>query len=251
MESIRIGCSGWNYRHWRGDFYPEGLPSKGWFAHYAEHFDTVEINNSFYRLPKPETYETWRDQAPTGFCYAVKASRFLTHNKKLKDPERPLDLLLGHARLLGDHLGPILYQLPPGWKLNRDRLEHFLGRLPADVTHVLEFREPSWLTREVLELLDTHGAAFCTHDMPGMTVPRWASGKAAYVRFHGPSEKYCGRYPDAVLRDWADWMIAEAKRGRRVWVYFNNDIGGAAILDALRLKGMVREAITASSPRSG
>jgi uncharacterized protein YecE (DUF72 family) len=242
MARIRIGCSGWNYRDWRGPFYPEKLPAKDWFSFYAETFDTVEINNSFYRLPKPETYRKWRDQAPEGFCYAVKASRFLTHNKKLKEPEGPLDLLIGNARNLGPHLGPILYQLPPGWKLNRERLEHFLKQLPKDLTHVLEFREPSWLTEEVLALLDAHDVAFCTHDMPGMKVPRRASGKAAYVRFHGHKSKYRGRYPDAVLQDWANWLVTQAREGRAVWAYFNNDYDADAIQDALTLRVMVGQA---------
>jgi uncharacterized protein YecE (DUF72 family) len=242
METIRTGCSGWNYRDWRGRFYPEKLPVKDWFAFYAKTFDTVEINNSFYRLPKPETYRNWREQAPEDFCYAVKASRFLTHNKKLKDPEQPLDLLIGNARNLGARLGPVLYQLPPGWKLNRERLEAFLKLLPADLTHVLEFREASWMTEEVLALLDSHGVAFCAHDMPGLPTLRWASGKAAYVRFHGHRHKYRGRYPDEALQDWADWMVAEAKGGRQVWAYFNNDIGGAAIQDALTLRAMIAQA---------
>lgn len=242
MNRIRIGCSGWNYRDWRGPFYPADLPVKGWFDFYARTFDTVEINNSFYRLPKPEVYRKWRDQAPAGFCYAVKASRFLTHNKKLKEPEDPLRLLVGNARHLGQHLGPILYQLPPGWKLNRERLAHFLEVLPKDLTHVLEFREASWLTEEILALLDTHGVGFCTHDMPGMSIPRWASGKAAYVRFHGHSSKYRGRYPDNVLQDWADWMTAEARQGRNVWAYFNNDYDADAVQDALTLRAMVAQA---------
>ena len=242
MERIRIGCSGWNYRDWRGSFYPEKLATTDWFAFYAQTFDTVEINNSFYRLPRPELFERWRNQAPPGFCYAVKASRFLTHNKKLKEPEAPLALLIGNARHLGSHLGPILYQLPPSWKLNRERLEHFLGALPGDLTHVLEFREKSWMTDEVLAMLDRHGVAFCTHDMPGMKVPRWASGKAAYVRFHGVTGKYRGRYPDATLQGWADWMVGQAEAGREVWAYFNNDYDADAVQDALTLRSMVRQA---------
>jgi uncharacterized protein YecE (DUF72 family) len=202
----------------------------------------VEINNSFYRLPKPAVFEKWREQAPQGFCYAVKASRFLTHNKKLKEPEAPLDLFIGNARHLKDRLGPLLYQLPPGWKLNLGRLEHFLRALPADLIHVLEFREASWMTEEVLALLDAHGVAFCTHDMPGMKVPRWASGKAAYVRFHGHKSKYRGRYPDAVLQDWAGWMTAQARGGRAVWAYFNNDYDADAVQDALTLRAMVAQA---------
>jgi uncharacterized protein YecE (DUF72 family) len=242
MERIRIGCSGWNYRDWRGPFYPKELPVKGWFAFYAGIFDTVEINNSFYRLPKPAVFEKWCAQAPPGFCYAVKVSRFLTHNKKLKEPEAPLDLFIGNARHLGDRLGPLLYQLPPRWALNRERLTHFLGALPAGLTHVLEFREDSWMTDEVLALLDAHQVAFCTHDMPGMKVPRWASGKAAYVRFHGHAGKYRGRYPDSALQSWADWMVAQAKGGRPVWAYFNNDYNADAVQDALTLRAMVAQA---------
>ena len=242
MQRIRIGCSGWNYRDWRGPFYPAAMATRDWFAFYAQTFDTVEINNSFYRLPKPAVFEKWREQAPPGFCYAVKASRFLTHNKKLKEPEAPLALLIGNARHLGPRLGPILYQLPPGWKLNRQRLEHFLAALPSDLTHVLEFREASWMTDEVLSLLDRHGVAFCTHDMPGMEVPRWASGKAAYVRFHGVTSKYRGRYPDSTLQGWADWMVEQAEAGRDVWAYFNNDYDADAVQDALTLRAMVRQA---------
>jgi uncharacterized protein YecE (DUF72 family) len=241
MNAIRIGCSGWNYKDWRGPFYPQDMPVKNWFAFYAQTFDTVEINNSFYRLPKPEVFAKWRDQAPPGFCYAVKASRYLTHNRKLNEPEAPLNLMIGNARHLEPHLGPLLYQLPPHWKLNRERLEYFLARLPSDLTHVLEFRDESWMTEEVLALLDAHGVAFCTHDMPGMKVPRWASGKAAYVRFHGGVSKYRGRYLDSALQSWADWMIEQEKSGRDVWAYFNNDYDADAIQDALTLRAMVRQ----------
>src|SRR3954470_10773127 len=133
MEPIRIGCSGWNYRHWRGLFYPEKMPVKGWFDFYAEQFDTVEINNSFYRLPKAETFDKWRDQARPGFCYAVKANRFLTQAKKLKDCAEPVARMMPPVRHLGATLGPILYQLPPNLQLNLDRLQEFLALLPADL----------------------------------------------------------------------------------------------------------------------
>ena len=144
MEPIRIGCSGWQYKHWRGDFYPAELPQSRWFAHYALTFDTVEINNSFYRLPEAETFDKWREQAPRAFLYAVKASRFLTHMKKLKDPEEPIERFFDRASHLGRHLGPVLYQLPPNWTLNLERFEHFLQALPRRYDHVIEFREPSW-----------------------------------------------------------------------------------------------------------
>ena len=241
MERIRIGCSGWNYKHWRGIFYPQGLPQRRWFEFYAAHFDTVEINNSFYRLPKAETFDKWRAQAPAGFCYAVKANRFLTQAKKLKDCEEPLARMMPPFRALGDRLGPILYQLPPRFRINLERLEQFLTLVPRDVVNVFEFREPSWYVRETYDLLDRHGAAFCIHDMAGSTTERIVTGPIAYVRFHGASGKYWGRYPDEHLLSWSDWMVAQARQGRPVWAYFNNDIHGHAIADALTLKAMVAQ----------
>ena len=167
MERIRIGCSGWNYKHWRERFYPKGLPQRRWFEYYAEHFDTVEINNSFYRLPPAETFRKWRDQAPPGFCYAVKANRFLTQAKKLKNCEEPLERMMAPFRALSPALGPILYQLPPSLRFNPERLERFLELVPKDVTNVFEFRDRSWYVPETFALLERHGAAFCVHDMTG------------------------------------------------------------------------------------
>ena len=242
MERIRIGCSGWNYKHWRELFYPKGLPAHRWFAFYAQHFDTVEINNSFYRLPAPETFDKWREQAPPGFCYAVKANRFLTQAKKLKDCEEPLARMMPPFRHLGDTLGPVLYQLPPQFKLNLERLESFLELVPKDVTNVFEFRDKSWYNPETLDLLERFGASFCAHDMPGSASERWAVGSAAYVRFHGTSGKYWGRYSDEALLSWTDWIVEQARGGREVWCYFNNDIDAHAIGDAHTLKAMVRQA---------
>jgi uncharacterized protein YecE (DUF72 family) len=240
-QRIRIGCSGWVYPHWRDRFYPPKLAVKNWFAYYAEHFDTVEINNSFYRLPKAETFDAWRDQSPAGFCYAVKANRFLTQAKKLKDCEEPLERMMAPFRHLEPALGPILYQLPPRFRINLDRLERFLEILPKDLINVFEFRDSSWYVDEVFTLLDRHGAGFCTHDMTGMETPRAAVGRAAYVRFHGGEGKYWGRYSDERLLDWADWLAEQARSGRPVWAYFNNDIDGHAIEDALTLKAMTSQ----------
>jgi len=241
-SAIRIGCSGWNYRHWRGAFYPDALPVKRWFDHYAGAFDTVEINNSFYRLPKPETFAKWRDQAPPGFRFAVKANRFLTQAKKLRDCADPIARMMAPVRELRETLGPILYQLPPRFRANPERLDEFLALLPRDLTHVFEFREASWHGDEVLAVLERHGASFCTHDMPGLEVPRLAIGPIAYVRFHGSSGKYWGRYSDEALGGWRDWMLAQAEAGREVWAYFNNDIHAEAIADALNLIALVRQA---------
>jgi uncharacterized protein YecE (DUF72 family) len=242
MKAIRIGCSGWNYRHWRGLFYPDGLAQRDWFAFYAGHFDTVEINNSFYRLPSAETFAKWRDQAPPGFCYSVKANRFLTQAKKLKDCEEPLARMMAPLRTLAPRLGPVLYQLPPRFRINLRRLEDFLALTPKDVTNVFEFRDESWYTPETFALLERHGAALCLHDMPGSASERAAVGAAAYVRFHGATGKYWGRYSDEQLRRWADWMVAQAGSGRLVWAYFNNDIDAHAIHDARTLKAMVAQA---------
>src|SRR5207237_638643 len=181
---------------WRDRSYPRGLPQRRWFEFYAEHFDTVEINNSFYRLPKAETFETWRAQAPAGFCYAVKANRFLTQAKKLKDCAEPLQRMMTPFRALGDRLGPILYQLPPRFRINLERLEEFLQLAPRDVTNVFEFREPSWYTDETFALLERYGASFCVHDMQGSITARLSVGPVAYVRFHGGEGKYWGRYPE-------------------------------------------------------
>jgi uncharacterized protein YecE (DUF72 family) len=240
---IRIGCSGWMYRHWRGAFYPETLAVKRWFAHYAEQFNTVGINNSFYRLPKAETFDAWRAQAPPGFCYAVKANRFLTQAKKLKDCDEPLARMMPPFRHLGETLGPILYQLPPRFRINLDRLESFLQLVPKDVINVFEFREPSWYVPETFALLDRYGASFCAHDMPGSASPREAAGPVAYVRFHGGEGKYWGRYSDEGLLGWTDWMAAQSRGGRAVWAYFNNDAEAHAIHDALTLKAMVRQMV--------
>ena len=240
-SDIRIGCSGWVYRHWRGLFYPEGLPQRLWFERYSEEFDTVEINNSFYHLPKPETFDKWREQAPPGFCYAVKANRYLTQAKKLLDCEEPIERMMTAVRHLGDRLGPMLYQMPPSMKIDLQRLESFLQLLPDGVASVFEFRNKSWYTDEVLALLDQYGVGFVAHDMKGLVSPRWSSGNLAYVRFHGGLGKYWGRYPDEALLSWTDWLIDQAKSGKWCWCYFNNDIHGHAIEDARTLKSMIRQ----------
>jgi uncharacterized protein YecE (DUF72 family) len=241
VSNIHVGCSGWVYNHWRGSLYPEGLPQRRWFERYAEEFDTVEINASFYRVPLGSTFEGWRDKAPPVFRYAVKVNRFVTHMKKLLDCEEEVDRFISLARQLGDKLGPLLYQLPPSLHRNLERLDAFLGHLPGDLEHVVEFRHKSWYDEEVLAALDKHHVGFVTHDMKGLVSPRWASGKAAYVRFHGAGGKYWGRYSDDALLEWTDWVLEQASVGRSVWCYFNNDIHGHAIDDARTLKSMVRQ----------
>lgn len=237
--TLRVGCSGWQYKHWRGDFYPREIPAARWFEYYSARFDTVEINNSFYRLPEAETFARWRERAPARFLFAVKASRFLTHMKKLKDPEEPVERLFTRMRHLGRRLGPVLYQLPPGFKLDFGRLEHFLHVLPRGVRHVLEFRDPSWYADRVSELLARHGVARCLHDMQGSATGRERVGPFVYVRYHGASGTYSGGYPADRLERWAEWLQAERESGADVFAYFNNDVGGHAPRDAVTLRRLL------------
>jgi len=238
---VRIGTVGWSYRHWRGSFYPESMPQRQWLAYYAEHFDTVEVNTTFYHLPRASTCESWAQTAPAGFVYALKASRLITHDRRLADAEAGLAAFIDRARLLGEHMGPILFQLPPTFECDLHRLEGFLGLLPGDLTSVFEFRHDTWFRQETFDLLAEHGACFCSHDMPRRPSPRRATGPAAYVRFHGLTRRYTGSYPEDVLLDWAHWLGERYREGRSIYAYFNNDVGGFAVDDAQRLRGMLAE----------
>ncbi len=235
---IRIGTSGWEYRHWAGDFYPTGLPRSRWLERYSEEFDTVELNNPFYHLPSGDVFEAWGRRVPTEFRFAVKASRYLTHLKRLRDPAEPLDRFWSRARRLGEHLGPVLYQLPPRWRPNRRRLADFLAAVP-DEPQTIEFRDRRWYGPMTFALLADAGVALCLHDMAGSTPPPTPVGPFAYVRFHGSGERYGGRYPSQRLSAWARRMVDWADAGLPVWAYFNNDIGGHAVRDADRLRTMV------------
>lgn len=236
----RIGTAGWVYRHWRGVFYPPDLPQGAWFARYAREFDTVEINNSFYRLPSDDAFDAWRAQAPPGFLYAVKASRFLTHLKKLKDPEEPLARFFARAGRLGPALGPILYQLPPRWGLDLPRFAHFLAALPPGYEHAVEFRDASWLREEAFALLERHGVAHCLHDLrlPALEVPPRVTAPLVYVRLHG-GPGHGGDYSRAALAAWAARIAAWRDRGLRVVVYFNNDVDGHALANARTLRALL------------
>jgi len=238
-ERLHVGTSGWMYKHWRAVFYPADLPQARWFDFYAQHFGTVEVNNTFYRLPQAETFEAWREQAPAGFVYTVKASRYITHLKKLKDAAEPLARFLERARHLGGHLGPVLYQLPPNWNRNLERLGAFLELLPADLLHVFEFRHPSWFAEETFALLEQHGVGFAITDLPGLDGPVRATGRLAYLRFHGPERPYEGSYSDEELRQWAGRIGRFLRSGQPTYVYFNNDAHGYAPRNALRLRELM------------
>jgi uncharacterized protein YecE (DUF72 family) len=249
MGTIHLGTSGYVYKHWRGLFYPTGLPARRWLSYYAQVFTTVELNAPFYRLPTPEAVDGWRRQTPEGFRFAAKGSRFLTHMKRLTEVGEGLERYFGVMKRLGPKLGPVLWQLPPRLKKpDPQRVEHFLAHLPRDVRHVFEFRDAAWYHEEVLEVLDRWGAALCEHDLLPMRPPR-ATGGFRYLRFHGASSKYAGLYGrdglEPVARDLRKWRQA----GGTAWVYFNNDLHGHALADALELADLLGlERPTLASP---
>lgn len=218
-------------------FYPGDLDRSAFFARYAEHFDTVEINNTFYNLPEPETFEAWRTQAAEGFEYAVKMSRYGTHMKKLKDPENWIGTFLERADILGERLGPVLLQLPPKWNPDIDRLEAALRAAPADHRWALEVRDPAWFRDDIYECLRRHGCALVIHDLID-DHPRVATAPFVYIRMHGPDPHtpYTGGYDARTLRGLSQRVSNHAGDGRDVYVYFNNDAEGDAPFDALKLK---------------
>ena len=256
--TAHIGCSGWHYKSWKGLIYPEELPTTAWLKAYTQRFSTVELNNSFYRLPSEATFASWRAQVPSRFLFAVKASRFLTHVKRLRDPDEPLTRLLTHAAPLGPALGPILYQIPPRWFPDADRLERFLAALPERLKprsrhrlhHVLEMRDPRGYEPWVIDLLRTYNVALCVHDMPGSESPLVMVGPIVYVRFHGFGAKYGGSYPDELLSEWAEWLQRVVASGRNAYVYFNNDINGYAVYDAERLRLLIEGKSFGRTPMS-
>jgi uncharacterized protein YecE (DUF72 family) len=251
---IRIGCSGWNYQHWRGPVYPPDVPIRLWFDHYAHSFDTVEVNNTFYKLPEPSTFASWRERAPNGFLYAIKASRFLTHLKRLRDPEEPVTRLFEHARELGEHFGPILYQLPGNFHCDLGRLDEFLAILPRTLgeiggtpkhlalQHAIEFRHPSWYGLGTYRILEKRSTALCLHDRAGSAILEPFVGPFTYVRFHGPGGRYFGRYDRRRLEWWAAQLADRRRMGVNVFAYFNNDPEGMAVINARELKVMLSAA---------
>lgn len=239
---IRIGTSGFHYKHWVGSFYPAKTPTSKMLDFYLQHFDTVELNNSFYRLPTPEAFDAWRDATPANFVFAVKASRFITHNKKLKDPEHALDNLLPRAAHLGPKLGPILFQLPPRWRVNPERLQNLLEILPRDLRYAFEFRELSWITPAIASILKKFNAAFCIYELAGYHSPLHVTADFAYLRLHGPeSGKYQGSYLSDKLQSWVRQIEAWAKYLKAVYIYFDNDQYGYAAANALTLKSMLSQ----------
>lgn len=240
LPRMHIGTSGWTYPHWRGAFYPEDLRDDQRLRFYAARLTSVEINNSFYRLPEESTLVRWRDATPADFVFAAKASRYITHMKKLKDPQASADRFMERMDVLGDKLGPILFQLPPHWRLNTNRLARFLETLDSDRRFAFEFRDPSWFDDRVYALLERHNCALCIYELAGMRSPRELTADFVYVRLHGPREAYRGSYDTRALARWAAALSAWRSEGRDFFCYFDNDEAGYAVRDALRLVDMLK-----------
>lgn len=243
MAPVTVGTSGWSYDHWKGTFYPEDLPPEKWLAYYAERFRGTEINYTFYQQPEASTLQAWKDTVDPEFCFAVKAHGYLTHRKKLREPEKILPPFLDGLAPLGDQLGPLLFQLPPRWHANPERLDRFLAclREHTDARVAFEFRDPSWIAGAILALLRDYDAAFCIYELEGFQTPLHQTADFVYFRLHGPEEAYCGSYGDDQLQSWADRIREWTAAGLEVYGWFDNDEKGYAPANAAHLQEILNE----------
>lgn len=237
---VLIGTSGWQYSDWRGAFYPPDVAQAHWLEHYASRFATVEVNNAFYRLPEAKTFEDWRERTPDDFVVSVKASRYITHVKRLREPAEPVKRLLERARNLGPKLGPVLLQLPPNLRLDLDALEEVLCEFPEDVKVAVEPRHESWFDLSTRALLERHGAAFCLTDTPRRRSPHWRTTDWGYLRFHEGRANPQPCYGRSALRTWAIRLAEMWSASATIYVYFNNDTYACAVRDAQRFAGAVK-----------
>jgi uncharacterized protein YecE (DUF72 family) len=238
-SKLFVGTSGWSYKHWRGAFYPEDTPSDHMLEYYLRHFRSTEINNTFYHLPEKKTLEHWRELAPTGFQFAVKASRYITHMKKLKDPGASIREFFNRITALGDTLGPILFQLPPKWKYNETRFREFLQSLSREFRYTFEFRDQSWINPHALELLSLHRTAFCIYELDNVLSPKEITTDFVYIRLHGPKGAYQGSYSRQSLSGWSNVISAWQQQGLSIYCYFDNDEAGYAADNAQSLCAML------------
>lgn len=244
MPELVIGTSGWQYRDWNGRFYPKEIPQRAWLEYYAHHFPAVEVNNTFYRLPSKETFRRWGEATPQNFTFAVKASQYLTHSKRLLDPKQPVEKLVEHCGELGSRLGPVLLQLPPNMKVEVQRLDETLSCFPKGTDIAVEFRHDSWFCDAVQDTMRKHGAATCMADRNGRSLGSiWRTSKWGYLRLHegnggpGPGPRY--RY--STLQDWAKRLDDTFNPSEKVFVFFNNDQQGAAVEDAVALTELAEQ----------
>src|SRR5688572_14820072 len=240
MEGLFVGTSGWVYKGWAGSFYPKEVPSREHLAFYASQFNTVEINASFYRLPAETMVKGWRERAPNGFIYAVKGSRFITHMKKLNVTRPSIEIFFKRARLLREHLGPILWQLPPNLHFDLKRLDTFLGKLPKRFRYAVEFRHPSWINDETFQLLRKHKAAHVSLSSMAMPLDLTITADFVYIRFHGLQGGFAHDYTGEELKPWAAHCRHALRDGLRVYAYFNNDANTRAPGNAKTLIEMIK-----------
>jgi uncharacterized protein YecE (DUF72 family) len=231
--AVLIGTSGWQYFHWKGGLYPDGLPHARWLEHYAARFVTVELNNAFYRLPERATFERWASRTPERFVMSVKASRYLTHIRRLRDPAEPVSRLVDRLTGLGQKLGAVLLQLPPNLRCDASALDQTLACFPDSMRLAVELRHESWFTDEIEGVLRRHGAALCLADNKGPVTPIWRTADWGYVRFHQGRAHPEGAYGRAALARWARELAELFTRSATVFAYFNNDGGGCAPRDAV------------------
>jgi uncharacterized protein YecE (DUF72 family) len=240
MKEVFIGTSGWTYDGWRGPFYPEDLATKHWLPWYATQFPTVEIDGSFYRTPSLQAVRGWRDRTPEGFLFSWKASKYITHWKRLSEKsENSIALMETRLKALSPKVAVVLFQLPPQFAKNRERLASFFKLLPRRYRYAFEFRHPSWYEDDILDLLRDHDAALCLSDHRDAPAPWQVTARHVYVRGHGPTGEYKDRYPDKTLRLWARAVRTWRRQRRTVFVYFDNDWKSAAPKDARRLIELV------------
>ena len=238
---IKIGCSGYSYKHWREVFYPAKLATTLWLEYYSHFFPTVELNTTFYNLHGQKTFEAWIKNSPEGFTFSVKAYRLITHMKKLKEPQEALAKFYERIALLGQKLGPVLYQLPPHWHYNHDRLVDFLKLLPADMQHTIEIRDPSWLNDRFFTALSDHQAAYCITSLPDYKTPVVRTAPFSYFRFHGSGQMYYYDYTLEELKQWRDEIVRLSGDGHPAYIYFDNDPHGWAVKNAQQLKELLNQ----------
>lgn len=240
MARVLIGTSGWHYESWRGPFFPKGLPIKNQLQYYASQFETTELNGVFYRTPTPETVRNWRKQTGNGFAFAWKASKYITHWKRLSDrSSSSLELMEQRLSLLGEKLGPILFQLPPQFEIDADRLASFFKLLSKRQRYTFEFRHPSWYQPRILRMLTAENISLCLSDHHDAPAPWKRTADFVYVRGHGPGGRYRGHYRPDALTDWARSIKSWKRQGCDVYVYFDNDQKSAAPADALKLRQLL------------
>jgi uncharacterized protein YecE (DUF72 family) len=236
---VLIGTSGWHYASWRGPFFPSELMVKHQLRFYATQFETTELNGVFYRMPSESTVKSWREQTAKNFIFAWKASKYITHWKRLSESSASsLKLMEERIALLGTKAGPVLFQMPPNFSANPDRLKYFIGMLSPRHRYVFEFRHPSWYAAEIFQILSQYNIALCISDHHDAPSPWEQTADFVYVRSHGPGGRYRGRYSSATLKKWSQTIDGWHNAGSDVFVYFDNDQKSAAPLDAAKLRAM-------------